>query len=129
MPFSRITANDEIVIKRVLDAGAMGVIVPMVCSAADAERAVKSCKYPPEGIRGAGSGRWRYWHGADYYLHANDEVMVVVQIEHIDAVRAVREILSPHGTPDVLQWCRANNVHLIWTPTNASWMNPIKSFS
>lgn len=110
MPLCRIPDNDPVWIKQILDAGAMGVVVPMVCSAEDAERAVKSAKYAPAGIRSAGGGRWRYWAGADYPKHANDEILVVVMIEHIDAVNRVEEILSVPGVdacfigPNDLAW-------------------------
>jgi transposase len=41
-------------------------------------------------------------------------------------IHLILDNFSPHGTPAVRRWCRANNVHLIWTPTNASWLNPIE---
>jgi 4-hydroxy-2-oxoheptanedioate aldolase len=97
MPFCRIPDNDPVWVKRILDAGAMGVIVPMVCSAEDARRAVSSAKYAPEGIRSAGGGRWRFWAGDDYPTYANDEIFVAVMIEHIDAVNRAEEILSVPG--------------------------------
>ena len=110
IPLARITWNDHVVIKRILDAGAFGVVVPMVCSPAEAEAAVKACKYPPEGIRGAGGGRWRYSAGSNYMEEANDEIMCVVMIEHPDAVRQVEQILSVDGVdacfigPNDLSW-------------------------
>lgn len=110
MPFCRIPDNDPVWIKRILDAGAMGIVVPMVCSAEEAENAVKYAKYAPEGIRSAGGGRWRFWAGEDYPKHANDEILVVVMIEHIDAVNRVEEILSVPGVdacfigPNDLAW-------------------------
>ena len=58
---------------------------------------MKACKYAPEGNRSAGPGRWRLYGGADYQKHANDEVLVAIQIEHIDAVNRVEEILSVPG--------------------------------
>lgn len=110
IPMCRVPWNDPKDIKRVLDAGALGIVVPMVCSAEDAEKAVKAAKYPPEGIRSSGGGRWRYWAGPDYTEHANDEIMVVVMIEHVDAVRRAEEILSVKGVdacfigPNDLAW-------------------------
>lgn len=41
-------------------------------------------------------------------------------------IHLILDNFSPHGTPEVRRWCRQNNVHLIWTPTNASWLNPIE---
>lgn len=97
VPMCRVRDNDPAIIKQALDAGAYGVVIPMVNSPEEAERAVKSCKYAPEGIRSAGPGRWRYYGGADYQKHANDEIIVAIQIEHIDAVNRVDEILSVPG--------------------------------
>lgn len=97
VPMCRVRVNDPSVIKQALDAGAYGVVVPMVNSPEEAERAVKACKYAPEGNRSAGPGRWRYYGGADYQRYANDEVLVAIQIEHIDAVNRVEEILSVPG--------------------------------
>lgn len=97
MPMCRIPNNDPVHIKRILDAGAMGIVVPMVCSAEEAANAVSYAKYPPEGIRSAGGGRWRFWAGTDYTQHANDEIAVIVQIEHIEAVKKAEEILSVPG--------------------------------
>lgn len=97
VPMCRVRDNDPSVIKQALDCGAYGVVVPMVNSPEEAERAVKACKYAPEGNRSAGPGRWRFYGGADYQKHANDEIMVAIQIEHIDAVRRVDEILSVPG--------------------------------
>ena len=110
IPMCRVPWNDPAQIKRVLDAGSYGVVIPMVNSPEEAKAAVAACKYPPEGIRSAGGGRWRFWAGADYPQYANEEILVVVQIEHIDAVRRVREILSVPGVdacfigPNDLAW-------------------------
>jgi 4-hydroxy-2-oxoheptanedioate aldolase len=97
VPMCRVRSNDPVAIKQALDAGAYGVVVPMVNSPEEADLAVNACKYAPEGIRSAGPGRWRLYGGADYQKHANDEVLVAIQIEHIDAVNRVEEILSVPG--------------------------------
>lgn len=101
MPMCRIPDNEPVYIKRILDAGAMGIVVPMVCTAEEAASAVKYAKYPPTGIRSAGGGRWRFWAGGgnaqDYMNHADEETLVIVQIEHIDAVARAEEILSVPG--------------------------------
>jgi 4-hydroxy-2-oxoheptanedioate aldolase len=110
IPLARIPENDTAVIKRTLDAGAYGVVVPMVCTAEEAERAAQACRYPPHGVRSAGGGRWRYWAGADYMDYANDEILCIVMIEHIDAVARAEEILSVEGVdgcfigPNDLSW-------------------------
>ena len=110
MPLCRIPDNDPVWIKRILDAGAMGIVVPMVCTAEEAANAVSYAKYPPAGVRSAGGGRWRYWAGDDYPKHADDEILVVVMIEHIQAVANVEEILAVPGVdacfigPNDLAW-------------------------
>ena len=110
IPLARIPENDTAVIKRTLDAGAYGVVVPMICTAEEAQRAAAACRYPPEGVRSAGGGRWRYWAGSDYMEHANDEILCIVMIEHIDAVARAEEILSVEGVdgcfigPSDLSW-------------------------
>ena len=97
VPMVRVPWNSPDWIKRALDAGAYGVVVPMVNSREEAELAVKACKYPPEGIRSVGGIRTRLYGGPDYVQHANEEIAVIVQIEHIDAVRRARDILSVPG--------------------------------
>ena len=96
IPMARVAWNDSMLMKRLLDAGAMGLVVPMVNSAEEAEKAVKSMKYPPEGYRSLGGGRAGLY-GSDYMSWANDEIAVIVQIEHIDAVNRADEILSVKG--------------------------------
>ena len=96
IPMARVAWNDPMLMKRLLDAGAMGLVVPMVNSAEEAEKAVKSMKYPPEGFRSLGGGRAGLY-GSDYMSWANDEIAVIVQIEHIDAVNRADEILSVKG--------------------------------
>ena len=99
-PLVRVSANDPVQIKRVLDAGAGGVIVPMVNSAADAAAAVRAVKYPPVGTRGVGIGRaHRYGPGfAEYESTVNESTIVVAQIEHKDAIANLGEI---QGTPGI----------------------------
>ena len=93
---ARVAGNDTILIKKLLDAGALGIVVPMVNSADEAARAVAAMKYPPEGVRSAGGGRANLY-GKDYQQAANDEIAVILQIEHIKAVESVRDILQTDG--------------------------------
>jgi 2-keto-3-deoxy-L-rhamnonate aldolase RhmA len=98
-PIIRVAWNDPVMIKRALDVGAHGVVVPWVNSREDAINAVRACKYPPKGIRGCGPRRAeRYGLDKEYLSRADAETMVIVQIEHIDAVHHIDEIL---GTPGV----------------------------
>ena len=97
----RLPANDAVVIKRVMDAGAAGVMVPMVNSAADAEAAVAAVRYPPRGTRGVGLARAQGYGAAGafaaYRDRLDDEAVVVVMIEHVDAVAAIDDILAVDG--------------------------------
>jgi len=99
-PLVRIPWNNEENIKRVLDAGAWGFVAPNVRSREEAELVVAAAKYPPRGIRSLGGGRHHLSFKTDpttYYERANDEIVVVLQIEHIDAVRKIDDILSVPG--------------------------------
>jgi 4-hydroxy-2-oxoheptanedioate aldolase len=99
-PMVRIPWNSPENFKRVLDAGAWGVVVPMVNSREEAERAVAAARYHPHGSRSVGGGRHglSYAAGAgEYHQQANDEVLLVLQIEHIDGVERADEILSVPG--------------------------------
>jgi len=97
VPMVRVPWNDPSLIKRALDAGAYGLVIPMVNSREDAVRAVQAARYPPLGIRSYGGPRARLYGGVDYFEHANEEIAVVVQIEHIDAVNRADKILSVEG--------------------------------
>jgi 4-hydroxy-2-oxoheptanedioate aldolase len=99
-PMVRIPWNTPENIKRVLDAGAWGIVVPMVNSRAEAEQAVEAMKYPPMGVRSVGGSRHALSFdtpASEYFAHANEQVLVVLQIEHIDGVNNVDEILSVPG--------------------------------
>ena len=99
VPLVRLSANDPVQIKRVMDAGAHGVIVPMVNSAAEAEQAVLAVRYPPQGARGVGLARAQgYGASFDRYLDwVNREVVVIVQVERIEAVNNLEAILAVEG--------------------------------
>lgn len=95
----RVSKNEEVVIKRVLDAGADGVIVPMVRNAAEAQQAVEYVKYPPIGKRGVGLSRAQnYGIGFEKYKDwQKDGSIIIAQIEHIDSVNNIDEIINTPG--------------------------------
>jgi len=99
VPYVRVGENNYRIIKRVLDAGAIGIIVPMVCSKKDAIKAVNAVKYPPTGKRGVGLARaQKYGFGFDDYTKSiNEKTKVIAQIEHIDAINNLEEIFSVDG--------------------------------
>ncbi len=99
-PMVRIPWNTPEHFKRVLDAGAWGIVVPMVNSREEAEAAVRATRYHPLGERSVGSGRHALSFDtapSEYYRRANDEVLLVVQIEHIRGVESADDILSVPG--------------------------------
>jgi 2-keto-3-deoxy-L-rhamnonate aldolase RhmA len=100
-PLARVPANDPVAIKRILDCGVGGVMVPSVDTAEEAEAAVAACRYPPRGRRGmaativraSGYGaRWR-----DYLAGADEALLVICQIETGAAVERAREIAAVDG--------------------------------
>ncbi|MEM6993464.1 MAG: aldolase/citrate lyase family protein [Myxococcota bacterium] len=112
-PLVRVGTAQMQEIKHALDAGAQGIIAPMVRSAAEVEDAVRYAKYPPRGLRGGGGMLSHYGHGVgriEYMKHANDEVLVGVQIETAEALAAVDEIAAVPGL-DVL-FIGPNDLHM-----------------
>lgn len=95
----RVYKNEEVVVKRALDAGADGIIVPMICSGEEAKQAVEYAKYPPVGRRGVGLNRaQRYGFGFDEYKKWVDENLVIIaQVEHIDGVKNIKQIINTEG--------------------------------
>ena len=99
-PLVRVHALAGENVKRVLDAGAWGVLAPNVRSAEEAETLVAACKYPPAGVRSLGAGRFPLSFRTDaqtYFARANDEILVIVQIEHVEAVKNIDAILGAPG--------------------------------
>jgi 4-hydroxy-2-oxoheptanedioate aldolase len=97
MPFARVPWNEPSMIAKVLDSGAMGVIIPMVNTRDEARAAVAACLYPPKGTRSYGPGRVTLYAGPDYFDHANDEVAVIPMIETKEALANLDEILAVPG--------------------------------
>ena len=97
--FVRVGENNARIIKRVLDAGADGIIVPMVNNKEDAIKAVQSAKYPPQGKRGVGLARaQKYGFGFDEYKNVTiKNIKIIAQIEHIDGIRNLEEIIAVDG--------------------------------
>lgn len=96
IPMARVTHNDFYAIGKLLDSGMLGIVVPMVNSAADAQAAAHATRYPPRGGRSVGTFGTQL-HGEDYAQEINDEVFLAVQIETKQAVDRAEEILSVDG--------------------------------
>ena len=100
VPVARVPAGKHEWIKMALDCGAMGIVAPMVMDADEARAIVAATKYPPEGNRSVGGGLHALNFGAtadEYYSKANDEILVIIQTEHIDTLDRLDEIYSVPG--------------------------------
>lgn len=103
IPLTRVPWNDPGCLMKILDAGSYGVICPMINTPEDAEKLVSACKYPPRGIRSFGPIRAKYYgggsaHGGGVYHHfADEETLVIPQIETREAVRNLDQILQVPG--------------------------------
>jgi len=100
VPLVRVPSNSHENIKRSLDNGAMGIVVPMVNTRDEAETAVAATRYPPHGNRSVGGSLHALSYGttaAEYYARANDEILVVLQTEHIRSVENAEDICSVPG--------------------------------
>src|SRR5713226_7375635 len=100
VPLARVPFNTVENIKRVLDTGAYGIVVPMVNSRAEAEAAVAAARYQPLGTRSIGGQLHAANYDTDpatYYTRANEEILVVLMAEHVKAIEALDEILSVPG--------------------------------
>lgn len=103
VPLVRVSENRPLAIRKALDMGAMGVIVPLVNSAEEAELAVMAAKYPPRGVRGFSFSRMNRW-GRDFDAYAraaNDNVAVVAMIESREAAENIEAILAVDGVDGV----------------------------
>lgn len=98
-PLVRLGANDPTLVKRVLDAGAGGIIVPMINNEREARAAVGAAKYPPAGYRSVGLSRAQGYGTTfeEYFRAANDNILVIAQIEHTQAVANIDAILGVPG--------------------------------
>ena len=100
VPLARVPEGDHYCIKRVLDAGAWGIVVPMVDTVEQARSAIVAAKYPPEGTRSVGGGMHSLNFGAtagDYYERANEELLVILQTESPEGVENAEAIYSLPG--------------------------------
>lgn len=96
-PLVRVGDLDPALIMRMLDAGAYGVICPMISTPEQAAELVAACRYPPTGRRSFGPSRGLLYGGADYVAHADETIMVIPMIETAEAVARIEEILDVDG--------------------------------
>ncbi|MEE2675226.1 MAG: aldolase/citrate lyase family protein [Myxococcota bacterium] len=97
VPIARVPSNDLGAINRMLDAGAMGIVVPLIESVADVEAAVRACRYPPDGGRSFGPNRAALAAGPRYFESANDNVLCIPMIETRPALDEIEAIAAVPG--------------------------------
>ncbi|MCX6024530.1 MAG: aldolase/citrate lyase family protein [Chloroflexi bacterium] len=97
VPMVRVPWNSPVHIQYALDAGAYGVIVPLINNRDEAVQAGGAARYAPLGYRSVGPNRARLYAGADYIEHANEEVVCLVMIEHIDTIPRMDDIATAPG--------------------------------
>ncbi len=96
-PLVRVPGMDPGMVGKMLDAGAYGIICPMIDSAEEAKRFVAACRYPPQGNRSCGPFRARLYGGADYLEHANETVLTLAMIETRSGLDNLEEIVAVPG--------------------------------
>ena len=116
VPLVRVPSITHENAKRALDCGAYGIVFPMCCTEEEARLAVAACKYPPVGNRSVGGGLHTLNFGAtasEYYARANEEILVIVQAEHVDAIANIDAICSVPGVDAILdrKSTRLNSSH------------------
>lgn len=102
VPFARLAWMEPGIIMKMLDAGCMGLIAPMISSGADAEAFVAACRYPPRGYRSIGPTRASLIYGADYIQQADARVTCIALIETAEAIENIEEIARTPGLDALL---------------------------
>lgn len=101
LPLARVNCNDPAQIMRLLDAGAWGIICPMISTAEQALQFVSACRYPPLGNRSFGPARALLYGGKDYPSYANDEILTLAMIETREGLQNLHAILATPGLDGV----------------------------
>src|SRR5437764_4585820 len=94
VPMVRVPHNEPILTLKLLDAGAYGVICPMINSKPQAEAFVDACRYPPRGSRSFGPNRAVLYGGADYWRHANEEILLFAMVETLEGLAVLEKIAT-----------------------------------
>jgi 2-dehydro-3-deoxyglucarate aldolase/4-hydroxy-2-oxoheptanedioate aldolase len=100
----RVPENKEVWLKKALDIGCDGIVIPQVKTAAEAREAIEACLYPPAGRRSVGVGR-AHGYGMsfqDYVSHINEDLVIILQVEHIEGVRNLESIAAVPGIDAIL---------------------------
>ena len=100
-PICRVSGLDHAVISKVMDAGALGIICPMINNKEQAEQLVQDCKYPPVGIRSFGPTRANFSVSSNYFYEANDNIFCLAMIETQEAFDNLEDIVTTPGLDGV----------------------------
>lgn len=97
IPFARVSHNNISEINKLLDAGAYGIICPMISTPQDAQRFARACRYPAQGDRSFGPARGALYGGPDYFQQANEEIISLAMIETVEGLENLDAILATEG--------------------------------
>jgi len=100
-PLARVNWNEPGQIMKILDAGAYGIICPMISNKQEAEKFVQACMYPPNGYRSYGPVRGLIYGGQDYAKHADNELLKIAMIETKESLEKLDEIMSVKGVDGI----------------------------
>lgn len=101
LPLARVPWNEPAIIMKLLDAGAYGIICPMINTRTECEEFVGACRYHPDGYRSLGPTRARFYAGMDYAEHANDQILAIAMVETAEALENLEDIVSTPGLDGV----------------------------
>jgi 4-hydroxy-2-oxoheptanedioate aldolase len=127
VPLARCSSNNFAEINKLLDAGAYGIICPMIETAKDARDFVSACRYPPQGTRSFGPTRGLLYGGADYFSHANTTVLTYAMIETPEALVNLDEICAVEGLDGILIGPSDLSLALGVSPVPNHTVEPLKS--
>jgi 2-dehydro-3-deoxyglucarate aldolase/4-hydroxy-2-oxoheptanedioate aldolase len=131
VPLVRVPDTTASTIQKILDAGAMGILVPHVDTVDQAAAVGRACRFPPHGIRGAGgtsrAGAWGLRPNTDYLATGNDDVLCVPQLESVEAIKAAPEILALDSIDAVFVGAADLSMSMGSTPTSPEVLELISS--
>lgn len=121
-PIVRVPDTTASTIQKILDAGAMGILVPHVDTVEQAAAAGRACRFPPHGVRGAGgtsrAGQWGLRPNTEYLAIGNDDVLCIPQLESVEAIKAAPEILALDAVDAVFVGAADLSLSMGLTPTS-----------
>jgi 4-hydroxy-2-oxoheptanedioate aldolase len=131
VPIVRVQDTTASTIQKILDAGAMGILVPHVDTVEQAAAVGRACRFPPHGVRGAGgtsrAGAWGLRPNAEYLATGNDEVLCIPQLESVEAIKAAPEILALDTVDAVFVGAADLSMSMGSTPASPDVLDLIRS--